>query len=367
MSDEKMKILFLQTNNPGVVWYRMYQFAQKMSDLGLAHCRMFPDWTPNDVLMKDWENEYKNIMPSLTMMLDWCDIVIFQYIHSAKGLSLVQAMRDLKPTFMEADDNFSQVSYESIAYDSNMPGYAQDIWATRQLIESHGAVTTTEYLKKHYSQWNQNVYVIPNCIDFELWDKYKCHSNERIRIGWIGGDTHQGDLKIVRDVLYEILDKYPKTEVYIVCGNPPTDWKNHDRLKLISKWVPIHEYPKLVKDLSFDIGIVPLRDHVFNRGKSNLKYLEYSACRIPTVASNVEPFKKDFEGFLCNSDEDWMECISKLIEDEDLRLGMGNLAYYSVKDNFNVIGISFQYVNMIEEQLKWRGQTLQAQHQVGMI
>jgi len=348
MSNEKIKLLFLQTNNGGVVFYRMYQFAQRMSELGLAHCRMFPPWDPNNVMMRDWESDFDKVMPTLTEMVDWADAVIFQYIHSDKGLSLVQAIRDMKPTFMEVDDYFSQVSHESLAYDSNMPGYAQDVWATRQIIESKGIITTTEYLKDRYLKWNRNIHVIPNCIDFEMWDQHKTHSNEKLRIGWIGGDTHQGDLKMVKDVLFEVLDKFPNTEVYIVCGHTP-QWEKKERLYLVNAWSNIMEYPKMVKDYAFDIGIVPLKDNYFNRGKSNLKYLEYSACKIPTVASNIEPFKKDFKGLLCNSDEDWMENLSMLIGNLDLRLQYGWNAYYDVKEKFNLNRVAEKYADLMIE------------------
>ena len=344
--DEKVKILFLATNNPGVVYYRMYSFANKMSELGLAHCRLFPDWEPRNMQMQNWEEDYDKIMPTLTEQVDWADFVVFQYVHSAKGLTLVQAIRDLKPTFMEADDYFSQVPKDSIAYDSNQPGYAQDVWGTRQLCESKGAVTTTEYLKNHYQNWNGNVHVIPNCIDFDLWDSYERHPNGRVRIGWIGGDTHGGDLKLVKDVVYEILEKFSNVEVFIVCGNPP-DWQKHERLNLVGSWSIITEYPKKVKDLSFDIGIVPLRDHYFNRGKSNLKYLEYSACKIPTVASDVEPFRKDFHGYLASCDNDWMMHLSHLIENSDHRIQIGWNAYYDVRDKFNLNTIARKYADLV--------------------
>lgn len=348
MHNGKIKVLFLQTNNSGVAFYRLYQFAQRMSELGLAHSRMYPPWDVKNVVMRDWENDFKETMPVLTEMVDWADIVVIQYIHSDKGLSIVQAVRDLKPTLMEADDYFSQVPCESIAYDSNMPGYAQDIWATRQIIESHGVITTTEYLKNHYQKWNKKVHVAPNCIDFDMWDQYKTHSNEKIRIGWIGGDTHQGDLKMVKDALYAILDKYPNVEVYIICGNPPA-WEKHDRLNLVATWASIMDYPKMVKDFSFDIGIVPLKDNYFNRGKSNLKYLEYSACKIPTVASNVEPFRKDFAGILTeNSDDEWINSISKLVEDQDYRLQMGSDGYLNVKEKFNLNNIAIQYADCLK-------------------
>lgn len=358
MSNEeiKPKILFLSTNNFGVGFYRFYQFAQKMSELNLAHVRLFPDWEPQRMSSPDWQYHLDKWMPTLTEIVGWADFIVCQYINCVDGLCLVEAIKDLKPLFMEVDDNFSGVPYYSLAFDDNKPGERQDFWGTRQALESHGIVTTTEYLRNHYSKWNKNVYVIPNCIDFELWDKYKSHSNERVKIGWIGGATHEGDLKVVKNVLYEILNKYEDVEVQINTVPVPR-WEKHDRLLLTEEWADINKYPALFKKLSFDIGIAPLRDNIFNRGKSNLKYLEYSACKIPTVASDVEPFKKDFVGYLANTEEDWYIHLSNLIENLDHRLQMGWNAYYDVKDKFNLNNVAIKYADMVKEQIKWHGQT----------
>ena len=350
MSDDKVKILFIMVNNPGVSYYRFYQFAQRLSELNLAHCRMFPEWDTDKFQGPFWEDNLDNYLPMLDDMVNWADFVVIQYISTAQGLCLVEAIRDKKPCFCEVDDYLSQVPYYSISYDDNKPGERQDVWATRQIIESKGVVTTTNYLKKHFSQWNSNIYVIPNCIDFEAWDKLKSHSNEKVRIGWIGGDTHYGDLKLIQNVLYEVLEKYENTEVYIVMGNPPA-WKPHPRLKMLSKWVRIDEYPRHFKDLSFDIGLAPLRDNFFNRGKSNLRYLEYSACKIPTVASNVEPYRQDFQGFLAENDDQWFNQISQLVESLDYRLASGWKAYYDVKDKFDINVGTSKYIQMIREQV----------------
>lgn len=342
-----MKVLFLQVNNPGIVFYRMYQFAQKMSALELAHCRMFPPWDAKKLFGYDWESNIKGYMATIEPMVEWSDVVVCQYIHSADGLTIVQAIRDMRPCLMEIDDYFSQVPHYSVAYDDNRPGDRQDFWATRQAIESTGIVTSTSYLKDYFIKLNKKVEVIPNCIDFELWDSYKKHSNEKIRIGWIGGATHEGDLKMVKDVIYEVLNKFPNTEFYIV-SYPPPDWKLVDRLHLIQNWSTIDLYAKTVKDYSFDIGLAPLRDNHFNRGKSNLKYLEYSTCHTPTIASRVEPFLTNFEGRLANDDESWFNHLSDLIENQDLRLNEGMNAYFDVKDNFNLTNISMQYAKYLE-------------------
>ncbi|MBU0762801.1 MAG: glycosyltransferase, partial [Candidatus Altiarchaeota archaeon] len=110
-------------------------------------------------------------------------------------------------------------------------------------------------------------------------------------------------------------------------------------MKALRKWYPIDEYPQRVKDLNIDIALAPLRDSDFNRAKSNLRWLEYSALKIPTVASNVEPFRcieDQKTGLLVTEPGEWENAISELIEDQSKRKMIGENAYHEVKKNFNV-------------------------------
>lgn len=348
MRDSIPNVLFIESVNPGVGYYRIFSFAKKMHELGLAKTKIFPEFDPYRIQTPDWERDlFKDCLPILSGLIEWADFVVLQYISSPEGLSLAEAIKDVKPCYMEVDDYFSQVPYYSISYDFNKPGDSGDFWSLRQMMISTGVITTTQYLADRYKEYNDNIHVIPNCIDFDVWDSYKSHSNENIRIGWIGGATHDGDLRIVKEVLYDLLIEYKNIEVYIVT-HPAPNWKKVDRMNLMTKWVTIDKYPEHVKNLSFDIGLSPLRDNYFNRAKSNLRYLEYSACKCPTVASNVEPFKTNYAGMIAEDEMDWFDQLSLLIKDQDLRLKKGFKAYFDVKEKFNLEVVARDYAAMIE-------------------
>jgi len=348
VSLKKFNVLFISTINPGVCFYRQYQFAKKMSELGLAHCRMFPEWDVNRMNSPDWEHHLKENINELEAQVQWADIIVCQYINSPEGLSVVQSMRDIKPTLMEVDDDLQHVPHQSVAYDFNRPGDAQDFWATRQLMESTGVIVSTPYLQNYYAPFNHNVKCIPNCIDFSLWDKYQPIPHPLLRVGWIGGATHEGDLKLVKDALFSLLLEHQDIEVYIVSA-PPPKWPEHERLTMMNQWVNIDQYPKHVKELSFDIGIIPLRDNLFNRGKSNLRGLEYSACGIPSVASWVEPFKNGLPVTTAKSFDFWITELNKLISNEEERKVKGQLAYEYVKEFYNLDKVAVMYADYLKE------------------
>lgn len=348
-------VLFIQTVNPGVGFYRMFQFAYKMSELGLANCRIFPDFEPLRLEPPDWESEerLKKNLHEIEAQADWSDIIIVQYVCSPGGFSVVQALKETRPVLMELDDYFKQVPYQSQAYDYNRPGDYADIWATRQLMESTAVIVSTPWLAKELSVYNKKIAVMPNCINFDIWDPIVKEPHDLLRVGWVGGATHSLDLRIVRDACFHLLDSYPGLQVCIASAPPPTkDWPTHDRLMLVNEWAAIDKYPEFVKKkLSFDIGIVPLRDNLFNRGKSNLRALEYAACKIPVVTSFVEPFKNGLPSMNARSTTEWVDTISKLVESEELRQSYGEDVYNYVKENYNVNKIAFDYFHNLEQYL----------------
>ena len=81
---------------------------------------------------------------------------------------------------------------------------------------------------------------------------------------------------------------------------------------------------------SCDINIAPLRDTLFNRAKSENKWIEASLVEVPTVASRVGAFKKMISsgtGLLCSTEEEWKSALLQLIDDSELRRSIGEAAY----------------------------------------
>ena len=196
---------------------------------------------------------------------------------------------------------------------------------------------------------------MPNGIDFNTWDnlKGKKHPKGKIKIGWSGAASHNDDIKFIEKVVYQILDKYKNVEFFFQGGAPQFLVKKHPRIKCSQKWATPYVYPQRMKDLKFDIGVAPLLDNNFNRAKSNLRWLEYSALKIPTVASKVEHFKttiKDGEtGFLCYEPEEFFQRLCLVIEDEGKRKEIGNNAYNEIKKNFNVEKLAVNYRETLKE------------------
>jgi glycosyltransferase involved in cell wall biosynthesis len=90
-------------------------------------------------------------------------------------------------------------------------------------------------------------------------------------------------------------------------------------------WIPsVEDYWRAI---DYDIGVIPLKPHVFNQSKSHLKFLENAALGIPTVASDAGPYSASIEhgktGFLVKRDHEWSKYLRDLVNDEAMREEIG--------------------------------------------
>jgi len=227
----------------------------------------------------------------------------------------------------------------------NLKENRQRIDNFKRALEIADAVTvTTESLANVYREYNDNVYVLPNCVDMTLWEPLalKRDNPDEIRLFWAGGSSHYEDWLILKDVLPVILKKYPSAVMHIMgCkwdstlqGCPPHQIKFH-------KWVPTPAYPYAIRIVDPDIALIPLQDTKFNRGKSPIKWIEQASLSVPSVTSYVTPYKEVYDGtngaFVENNNPDaWISAVSYLIENRLDAAVMGGKAQETVRRNFSI-------------------------------
>jgi hypothetical protein len=96
--------------------------------------------------------------------------------------------------------------------------------------------------------------------------------------------------------------------------------RNKNRFEIKAGTPAYDKFPELLMSMRWDIGIAPLVDDEFNRGKSHIKYMEYAMKHIPVVASDVYPYTHGArEALLCRNTVDWYRNLKNLIRDKKLR------------------------------------------------
>jgi GT2 family glycosyltransferase len=212
------------------------------------------------------------------------------------------------------------------------------------LIDADLVSVTTPALRDFVKDYNENVVLLPNYLDDRLWNiqkEAKTNLNkEYVTIGYMGGITHKPDLEYLVPVFREINKRYPKRIRFKFWGvKPPEEVMTIPKVE----WIPpttnkYEDFAKFFQTQSADIFIAPLIDTPFNRSKSAIKFLEYSALGIPGVFSRLETYTgivtHGHNGFLAYSHDEWISSLVELIEDEELRCRLAMNALETTRSNW---------------------------------
>lgn len=355
-----LKIAFIPANVSGVVFYRAWQPHLALSRMQNMESIIW--WfTPDQYTLHPWENEIYDpnkgplIQRDIESAVAWADIVVWMTLHSPQSLQLFKHLKAKydKHFITEVDDYLLSIPASNAAYEHYKPGADLTRIGMQQIKISDGVIVSTPYLKELYSPYNKNISVVENVMNLALWRKHSpSPGRRRVILGWMGGSGHEADLELIKEPLFEILEKNPHVTFSCIHGVPEF-FKHHEKISWTTDYKNIKCYPFWIWKKDFDIGLAPLVDNNFNRAKSNLRYLEYSAMGIPTVASPLNHFSgtmKDGEtGMLALTKEDWKKKIQYLIDNPQERQDMGQRAYEDIKKNWNTRTLGKRYISAIEE------------------
>jgi glycosyltransferase involved in cell wall biosynthesis len=203
-------------------------------------------------------------------------------------------------------------------------------WAT---VVSAG----NDFLATFARQYNSHVIVNPTTIDTEEYHNItSTHEGNKFVIGWTGSHSTVQYLDIIYPVLKRLEEKY-EFEFHVICDTPPKI--NLKSLRFI-KWTKENEISAL---LGFNLGIMPLPDDIWSKGKCGFKALQYMSLGIPAIVSEVgvnsQIVDHGVNGFICSTEQEWFESISKLITDRSELKKLSDstrqkvIAKYSVSSN----------------------------------
>jgi len=263
--------------------------------------------------------------------------------------------------------------------------------------------TTTPHFADEIRKLNKNVYVLPNAINpDEPQFKEQTPEHDKLRIGWLGGSSHLADLQLLDGSFAKIVDKKDKYQ-FVLCGfdtrgtiteiiaqtgehkkrdikPEETVWARYEEI-FTQKYKTIspeyqkklmlfqqQEYPEFIDEsyrrvwtlpvtsyaknyAKFDVSLAPIKNHIFNRMKSQLKIIEAGFYKKAIIASNVGPYTIDLKHCLENgkfvdgnamlvnearNHADWAKYINNLIANPNMVKDMGERLYETVKDTYDL-------------------------------
>jgi glycosyltransferase involved in cell wall biosynthesis len=176
-----------------------------------------------------------------------------------------------------------------------------------------------------------NAVVMPTVVDTERFRPAERRSQGAATVGWIGSRTTMKYLKLL-----------PKMRLKVVSSEPPAFPCEFERWSLEREVEQVQ---------SFDIGVAPLADTEWERGKCGLKTLQYMACGIPVVASPVgvqrEFVERSGGGLLASTPEEWREKIARLSERPDERRAMGERGRAFVEANYSLCAWASRWIEAL--------------------
>lgn len=373
-SNRPFRVAFIPTANGGVNYTRMAAWAFQMRKYRNVEAVVFA-FQYNMIPTHPWQRDIVSV-PAVREEIECfaraCDAMIWQPVFYDHTLEFFNEIRQKygKPTFIETDDNYVDVPVWNEAFYSFGPTSQHRYVATEAMSFADGMFVSTPHLKELYGKYNENIHVIENSLDFKGdrkfvgWDSVSVRKHKGVRIGWIGGRSHFNDLMMVAPVLREILLAYPDVSLCLVNSAVKDSCKlsgiayPFEGLKNVmyaDRSVAINRYAQFAASFGFDIGIAPLVDCNFNRSKSNLRWLEYSALKIPCVATDISHFsqtvRNGVDGFLVkdNDLQIWKDRLELLIKSVGTREEMGRQAYKRVKKDFNLKVNAAKYVRLLKK------------------
>jgi glycosyltransferase involved in cell wall biosynthesis len=180
------------------------------------------------------------------------------------------------------------------------------------LQRSAAVFAGNDYLAEYAKRFNQNVHIIPTTVDVErLKPLQKKHSV--FTVGWIGTESNFKYLEMIKAPVIEFLEKNKDARLIIISSKPPSFFSFDGQRTVFKKWDESKENEMINE---FDIGLMPLADDEWTRGKCSYKMLQYLACGKPAVVSPVGNNKTILEkakvGLGAGSGSNWLQCMHEL-------------------------------------------------------
>jgi glycosyltransferase involved in cell wall biosynthesis len=227
---------------------------------------------------------------------------------------------------------------------------------TNELIAmSHIVTAGNTYLANYARRFNANVRIVPTTIDTGSYTpRDEAPANDAgsaqavIRIGWTGSPTTIEHFRTAIPALTELKRRYGNRLAFTVIGDP-----SYRDAELDVESLPWRSATEVEDLRRLDIGIMPLPDDEWTRGKCGAKGLQYMALKIPTVMSpvgvNTEIITHGQNGMLASTPQEWIDVLSQLIESAELRRRLGAAGRETVVARYSVLSQRDVYLAVFRE------------------
>jgi glycosyltransferase involved in cell wall biosynthesis len=309
--------------------FRVFQYFYRLRRLGIG-CYYVPAPLMNNIKRLVY-------LPKLFALSRSCDVLYLQ-----KRLLPIWILR----LITRVNNNILFDFDDAIYLQESRIEPLHEVLRTAKVVVA-GNKCLSEYAKK----FNQSIAEIPTVIDTDhyLPSQGEKHPAEpRVLIGWIGSDPNRGDLDLITPSLDKIGYSFHKKVALLIIARHSYSRKTSIP-QIFIPWT-LHTYHKALQKI--DIGIMPLDNTEWNKGKCAFKLIQYSSVKAVSIASpvgmNTAVVLPSKTGFLADTQEEWYDKLSLLIQDAELRSKLGQNGRFHIEQHYSVEACLPKLVDAIE-------------------
>lgn len=240
---------------------------------------------------------------------------------------------------------------DAVMYSDKDPcrkSYSRERLFRRTVKSANLVIAGNSYLADHARRYNQNVQILPTGINVDDYQVAADRENDgKIVLVWIGSKSTLKYLNQISEALEEIGQRYPQAVLRVICDEFP----DLTHIPVEKKTWSLES--QAVELATSDIGLSPLPDNRFTRGKCGFKILQYAAASLPTIASpvgvNRDYVQDGVTGYHAINHKQWVDKISRLIDNSQDMKSMGQNARREVEKNFDIKILGKRLCEMVKD------------------
>lgn len=219
--------------------------------------------------------------------------------------------------------------------ENRLASWLKSFWKVRYICRwAHTVVGGNDYLCNYARQFNDNVVLIPTCVDMDkMHNGVKEHASGQVTIGWTGSHSTIPYLDEIMDVLMHAEQELNTKFILIANKKPELPLRNWE-------FIPWNEMTEIKDLLRIDIGVMPLKDDAWSEGKCGFKLIQYLSLGIPAVASPVGVNKvivdEGINGYLCSAPNEWKSALKTLVSDTGFRKKAGMAGRLKMQQGYSI-------------------------------
>lgn len=340
MLDRENPVVFLAAWIDACSLWRLYMPHLNMPGSGFFCFANKPDWS----------------------LISGNNIAVVQRCCTAPQFDFIKTCAQLEMKIVyDLDDNVWSLPEYNPAHEL-LQKYKEGFKACIRIVDAVTVSTKTlaKEVKKHVKDLTNPrtgkqvpIFVTENRIDERLFTEPYIDT-KRLIVGWAGSSSHVGDLKLIEDVILRVAAAHPKVMFEFRGCNPPESMKEVSNIRH-QYWTPVAEYGMRMPRWAWSIAMAPVTDHEFNGSKSCIKQIEAAYCKIPCLASWVQPYDEfcswdpELKWLLCAGPSSWERKLTELINDPARREYLGQRMYNVMVEHYSFRQTHLQWKQVFDE------------------